>query len=185
MTNAWVIRAGRVGERDSWALQHGFSGGGWYEVPDLSTCLTRDQVSAVVTQTFAGEKQGTIYSFIGQLWALRSRIQPGDLLVMPLKTTRQIALGWVTGGYTYRADEPDPTKRQVVTVDWKRTDLPRTSVKQDLLFTLGSAMSIFAPSWPRSGDPRRGIRAGSRAPARPGDGVSDAVLTSPTSLRLC
>ena len=57
MTNAWVIRAGRVGERDTWALQHGFSGGGWYEVPDLSTCLTRDQVSAVVTQTFAGEKQ--------------------------------------------------------------------------------------------------------------------------------
>src|ERR1035437_9629768 len=40
----------------------------------------------------------------------------------------------------------DPTKRHVVTVDWKRTDLPRTSVKQDLLFTLGSAMSIFAPS---------------------------------------
>jgi len=32
MTNAWVIRAGRVGERDTWALQHGFSGGGWYEV---------------------------------------------------------------------------------------------------------------------------------------------------------
>ena len=146
MTNAWVIRAGRVGERDTWALQHGFSGGGWTEVPDLSTCLTRDQVSAVVTQTFTGEKQATINNFIGQLWALRSRIQPGDLLVMPLKTTRQIALGWVTGGYTYRADEPDPTKRHVVTVDWTRTDLPRTSVKQDLLFTLGSAMSIFAPS---------------------------------------
>jgi restriction system protein len=70
MTNAWVIRAGRVGERDTWALQYGFSGGGWNEVPDLSTCLTRDQVRAVVTQTFAGEKQATIYSFIGQMWAL-------------------------------------------------------------------------------------------------------------------
>ena len=71
MTNALVIRAGRVGERDTWALQYGFSGGGWNEVPDLSTCLTRDQVRAVVTQTFAGEKQATIYSFIGQMWALR------------------------------------------------------------------------------------------------------------------
>jgi len=31
-------------------------------------------------------------------------------------------------------------------VEWKRVDLPRTAVKQDLLFTLGSAMSIFSPS---------------------------------------
>lgn len=31
-------------------------------------------------------------------------------------------------------------------VDWLVTDMPRTSVKQDLLFTLGSALSIFAPT---------------------------------------
>ncbi len=34
----------------------------------------------------------------------------------------------------------------MVRVDWQRRDLPRTAVKQDLLFTLGSAMSVFAPS---------------------------------------
>jgi len=146
MTNAWVIRSGRSGERDAWALEHGFSGGGWQEVPDLSGCLTRDQISAVVSNTFVGESQGRINNFIGQMWALRHRIQPGDLLVMPLKTTKQIAIGRITGGYIYRDDEPEPTKRHVVTVDWKRVDLPHTSVKQDLLFTLGSAMSIFAPS---------------------------------------
>lgn len=65
---------------------------------------------------------------------------------MPLKTTKQIALGHVTSGYEYRADEPEADKRHVVRVDWQRTDLPRAAVKQDLLFTLGSAMSIFAPS---------------------------------------
>ncbi|WP_199240249.1 MULTISPECIES: restriction endonuclease [Kribbella] len=71
---------------------------------------------------------------------------------MPLKTTKQIALGRVTGGYQYRADEPDRDQRHVVQVDWQRTDLPRAAVKQDLLFTLGSAMSIFAPSKNRAVD---------------------------------
>jgi restriction system protein len=80
------------------------------------------------------------------MWALRGRIVPGDLMVMPLKTTKRIALGVVTGGYRYLADQEDAGCRHVVDVDWKVTDLPRTAVKQDLLYSLGSALSIFAPS---------------------------------------
>lgn len=100
----------------------------------------------VVAKTFTGASDAKIANFTGQLWALRSRIQPEYLLVMPLKTTKQIALGRVTSGYEYRADEGDPERRHVVRVRWERADLPCASVKQDLLFTLGSAMSIFAPS---------------------------------------
>jgi hypothetical protein len=62
------------------------------------------------------------------------------------RTTRQIALGPVTSGYIYRGDEPEPEKRHVVKVDWQRVDLPRTAVEQDLLFSLGSSLIIFAPS---------------------------------------
>ncbi|MET8204280.1 restriction endonuclease [Micromonospora taraxaci] len=146
MANAWVIRSGRHGERDQWALVNGFSGGGWREVPDLSPCASREDVAKVVEATWPGASVGKRHNFTGQLWALRSRIRPKDLLVMPLKTTKQIAFGRVTGGYHYRADEGEADRRHVVTVDWQRIDLPRAAVKQDLLFTLGSAMSIFAPS---------------------------------------
>ena len=146
MTHAWVIRSGRHGERDTWALQSGCSGGGWTKVPDLTDCLTRDDVARVTAKTYAGVSDATLANFTGQLWALRSRIEPGDLMVMPMKTTRQIALGRVTGSYEYRASEQDADKRHVVAVEWQRTDLPRTAVKQDLLFTLGSAMTIFSPN---------------------------------------
>lgn len=146
MTKAWVIRSGRHGERDAWALQSGYSGGGWVGLPDLTPHTTREQVAKVVTETFKGATDAKIANFAGQLWALRGRIEVGDLMVMPLKTTRQIALGRVTSPYEYRADEEDPAKRHVVRVDWQRVDLPRSAVKQDLLFTLGSAMSIFNPS---------------------------------------
>ncbi len=146
MTHAWVIRSGRHGERDTWALQSGCSGGGWAEVPDLTQCSTRDDVAHVTAKTYAGAADATLANFTGQLWALRGRIEPGDLMVMPMKTTKQIALGRVTGPYEYRASEQDANKRHVVAVDWQRTDLPRTAVKQDLLFTLGSAMTIFSPN---------------------------------------
>ncbi|GGT96175.1 restriction endonuclease [Actinomadura citrea] len=138
VAQAWVVRAGWYGERDQWALEQGWSGGGWREVPDLTDCTTREDLAKVVAATFPTASDGRLNNFIGQMWALRSRIQAGDLLVMPLKTTKQIAFGRVTGAYTYRGDDPDPDKRHVVKVDWKRTDLPRTAVKQDLLFSLGA-----------------------------------------------
>lgn len=144
MTDAWVVRAGRYGERDQWALASATSGGGWAEVGDLSGCSTRADVAAVVQATYPGDADGRLANYTGQLWALRSRIAVGDLMVMPLKTTKQIALGRVTNGYYYR-DDTDPSRRHVVGVDWQRVDLPRAAVKQDLLFTLGSAMSVFAP----------------------------------------
>jgi restriction system protein len=145
MTTAWVIRSGKSGERDSWALKHDCSGGGWADVPDLSSAATRDQVAQIVTETFPGSA-ALIANYTGQLWALRGRVRPGDLLVMPMKTTKQIAIGRVTGGYEYLTAEEDPNCRHVVRVNWQRQDLPRAAVKQDLLFTLGSAMSVFAPS---------------------------------------
>ncbi|RKQ85132.1 restriction system protein [Mycolicibacterium mucogenicum 261Sha1.1M5] len=146
MTDAWVVRTGKHGERDAWALARGYAGGGWREVPDLSACETREQVAAVVEQSFPGAATGMITNYTAQLWALRGRIRPGDLIALPLKTTREIALGRVTGGYAYLADEEDVTRRHVVKVDWQITDLPRSTVKQDLLYTLGSALTIFSPS---------------------------------------
>jgi restriction system protein len=146
MTKAWVIRAGRHGERDHWALTNGYSGGGWRELPDLSPFKTRAEIAEVTAATFHGAPQGRINSYAGQLWALRGRIEPGDLLVLPLKTTKQIAMGPVTSDYQYLGDDQPPDCRHVVAVDWQVTDLPRTAIKQDLLYTLGSAISIFAPS---------------------------------------
>lgn len=143
MVAAWVVRAGRYGERDAWALSAGCTGGGWQEMPNLAPLGSRAAIGEVVASTYP---EPAWSNYTGQLWALRGRIEPGDLMVMPLKSTQQIALGRVTGPYEYRDFEEDLNKRHVLPVEWIRTDLPRTAVKQDLLFTLGSAMSIFAPS---------------------------------------
>lgn len=146
MTAAWVVRTGRYGERDAWALSENVAGGGWAEVPDLTPCSTRADIQALVTATFPEDSLGRRANYTGQLWALRGRIQPGDVMALPMKTTGEVAIGCVTGGYEYLADEADPSKRHIIRVDWAVTDLPRSAIKQDLLYTLGSALTVFAPS---------------------------------------
>lgn len=49
--------------------------------------------------------EGRVTNATGQLWALRARIKTGDLLVMPLKTARPLALGRVITGYQYPGRE--------------------------------------------------------------------------------
>jgi restriction system protein len=146
MASAWVVRSGKHGEREAWCLANGYAGTGWWEFSDLTPCTSREAMAHLVAQKLSDLKEGAVANYAGQLWALRSRIQVGDLMVLPMKTTKQLALGRVTGGYEYRADEEDSNLRHLIPVDWQRTDVPRSAVKQDLLFTLGSALTVFAPT---------------------------------------
>lgn len=145
MSRAWAIRAGKFGERQDWSLTTGHSGGGWGVVPSLVGCATRADVERLVAEAYASESPNTIANFTGQMWALQHRIRPGELLVMPMKTTKELAFGRVTSGYRYLSDEGDLNCRHVVDVDWQ-SRVQRAAVKQDLLYTLGSAITVFSPS---------------------------------------
>lgn len=138
---AWMIRAGRHGEREEFALETGLLGTGFGEVPDLTQTTEREQVKRLVRDAYPGAKDGAVNNYAGQLWALRSRIKPGDLVVLPLKKKPQIALGVVTRGYQYRVDQ-DLDGRHWIAVDWKRTDVPRTAIRQDLLYSLGAFLTV-------------------------------------------
>jgi len=65
---------------------------------------------------------------------------------MPMKTTKKIAIGVCTSGYVFRSEEQDFHKRHAICVDWKSTDVSRAAIKDDLLNTLGGAMTIFQAS---------------------------------------
>lgn len=143
---AWVIRAGSYGEREQWALDNGVSGGGWREIDHEIACATRADLDALMRAVYGDLSARAIANYSGQVWRLTHEMKPGDILVMPLKHERRIALGRVTEPYHYLADEPDADRRHVVGVDWQLPDLPRDSVKQDLLYTLGAFLSIFKPT---------------------------------------
>jgi restriction system protein len=142
MSEFWTVRSGKFGERTAWAFSHSLLGGGWTEVPDLTFCKSREDVAAVVSEVYQGSKH-VLANYTGQLWRLRSGIQVGHYVVLPVRSTSQIAIGKVTKGYHYLKDEEDLSKRHVLGVDWLKTDIPRSSFKQDLLYQMGSALTVF------------------------------------------
>ena len=78
---------------------------------------------------------------MGQLFSFVQRIAVGDLVALPRKSMSTIALGRVIGPYQYREDLGEVHHVRLVT--WMRTDIPRTDVAQDLLYSLGAFMTVY------------------------------------------
>lgn len=143
MAKFWTVRTGRSGERTEWGFAKGVVGGGWHEMPDLTGVTDKEQLRSIVSEVYGGSKN-VVANITGQLWTLRTRIQDGDYIVLPIRATSQLAFGQVLGGgYKYLAKEEDPTKRHVVQVKWLKTDISKSVLKQDLRYQLGSALTVF------------------------------------------
>lgn len=141
MTHAWLVRAGRHGEDERLALYHGIVLIGWSRVGDLSAVSSRDELFALLRTTFPGERERRLLNHLAQLWAFREGIAAGDLVVLPLKTSAEVAIGRVTGEYAYRGDVA-VIARHTRPVEWLTTDLPRPALGQDLLYSLGASMTV-------------------------------------------
>lgn len=96
------MRGGREGELEEEALATGTVLLRWSAMPDLTAVAERDELSALVRATYPLERDGTVRSWVGQLWALRHRMAVGDRVVLPRKGEPVVALGVVTGDYRHR-----------------------------------------------------------------------------------
>src|SRR5437868_4152350 len=95
----WLVRAGGHGEHEETALQKGIVVIGWDELPDLSAVKSRESLAQLMKETYPDDSVNRLTNWTGQVWAFRDRIQPGDLVVLPLKTRSAIAIGEVNGPY--------------------------------------------------------------------------------------
>jgi restriction system protein len=141
MGRAWLVRAGQHGENEMLALDAGLVVVGWPELRDLGAVSTRDDLRALVHRAYPDAPLGRVASYVRQLWAFRHTIATGDLVALPLKTTREVAIGRITGEYQYFRDLPR-TARHLRTVEWLTTDVPREAIRQDLRYTLGAGMTV-------------------------------------------
>ena len=137
----WMVRAGRIGEREEFALENNVAVIGWDELPDLTPIQSKEQLKTLMLQTYSDAKPAMIWNYAGQVWAFKDSIQKGALVVLPLKTRSALAVGKVKGGYEYRAENPEGA-RHTRPVEWIRKDIPRTSFRQDLLYSLGAFMTV-------------------------------------------
>jgi restriction system protein len=137
----WTVKGGRHGEREERCLEHSVIGGGWEKIPDLSAVSSKEDLAALCEQAEPGWSAKTRSNYVGQLWSLRERMQDGELVVLPLKTSGTIAVGRVNGPYAYRDDLGDDFKH-ARSVEWIATEVERDAFDQDLLYSFGAFLTI-------------------------------------------
>jgi restriction system protein len=136
----YLARAGRNGEDEEYALDHGLAIIGFREFPSLEGAREYDTVLQRVKEAGPDLKPRAAGNYAGQLWAFAVAMKEGDIVVLPRKLTSQVALGKVAGPYRHRkiGDEVRHTRQ----VKWVRPDVPRSVFSQDLLYSFGAFMTV-------------------------------------------
>ena len=144
---SWLIRLGKFGEKEPHALQTGELVTGW-QLGSLKDATSKEAILPIVTAAQPDQKPGTLINWAVQLNQFLNVISPGDLLIVPLKTTGQLAIGEAVDEW-FQTPDGNPSRK----VKWLRTDLPRQAMKQDLLFSLGATQTVAEVS--RNEAPKR------------------------------
>lgn len=100
----WVVRCGRDSAYELEACDKKIVGIGWESLGDLSKIETVDQLRTYYSQTHSEEKLGAINTNVGQVFSFINRIQIGDLVALPIKSTASIAFGRIKSNYRYVPD---------------------------------------------------------------------------------
>ena len=135
----YLVRAGRNGEDETAFLDNNTAMIGFTEYPDLSGCKDYDDVLKLVKKARPDLTARAAGNHAGQLWIFGVSMRSDDLVVLPRKLTSQIAIGRVTGPYSYKKFAG--VLRHTRPVKWLRTDVPRTAFEQDLLYSFGSLLT--------------------------------------------
>jgi restriction system protein len=155
-----MVRAGQHGEGENDALVNNVVGIGWPEVGNLASIVSSGDVRVRLDAAFPDAKPSTLANWAGQIDAFRFRMNVGDLVALPLKSTPAVAFGRITGAYTYAPDASEALRHQRP-VEWITDGIARDAIDQDLLYSLGAFLTVCRIS---RNDAEKRIRALLAAP---------------------
>ena len=150
-SRAWVVRAGREGERVAHNLEHGVASIGWDEwaAPDLLSFADRNAYGEYIERNFQHHKASERESSRNQVWRFYHDISVRDLVVMPLKNhgTAEdwIAVGRVTGTASRDPSQPYGALHRR-SVRWLASKIPKSAAPEGLHRSIGNPnMTVFMP----------------------------------------
>jgi restriction system protein len=137
----WICKGGNRGQREDRMIEHDIIGIGWEDLNDLSKIKNRSELRKLYEITYPNSKKGRISNHVGQILSFLMKVKKGDTIVVPLKTTRKIAVGTISGDYKYTTDYGSDMNH-VRKVKWFVNDALRTSFESDLLYSFGAFMTF-------------------------------------------
>ena len=171
----WLVRAGRHGQNEDFAIERRCAVIGWDELPDLSGVQNRDEIRELLAREHPEASNSSLGVNTGQVWKFCREINEGDLIVLPLKTRSVIAIGRSTGAYEYKPQNPDGA-RHTRPLEWLRTDIPRSAFDDDLLNSFNSLLTVSSPRAENAEERIRAILEGRAPETRRPPGEEDAEV---------
>ena len=138
----WLTRGGKHGEYEQRFLVDGRVYLTWEEVDrDLEPIGDTQELGQLLTEIYPDAPKGRITQNTGQIWAFVKKMKIGDWVALPSKLKPVIHFAEITGPYVF-----DPAAenayRHYHTVKWIETDVPRSNVEQDILYSLGAFSTV-------------------------------------------
>ncbi|MGC8485616.1 MAG: restriction endonuclease [Candidatus Baltobacteraceae bacterium] len=144
--NVWLVRAGKRGENEDLALSQDLATIGWSELGDLNQYASKVDLLDALRMRYPDARPSRLQNWAGQIWAFYKTMQVGDIVAMPLKKRAAIAFGYVHGPYEYLADNLATDAVHSRSVQWVQQDVPRGTIDQDLLYSLGAFLTVASIS---------------------------------------
>ena len=160
----WTIRGGRVGEYEEAFLEKGVVAVGFGLRSSVVDFTDRDALRAHLGNRSSAD----------QIWRLYNDVENGDMVALPRKLTRQVAVGRISGAYSYQPELVGAGAPHVRPVEWRVTNIPRSHFDRDLLNSFGSLLTVSQP-----GAPNAEARIASIANAFLGDDSIGKITATP------
>lgn len=138
----WLIRAGSHGEYEQKFIQENRVYVTWDGLDvNLAKLKQRADLTAAMNNRYADCKPKAIQNWVSQVWPFAHDIQPGDWVVLPLKSQPAVYIGEVAGDYQFDAKAANPFYHWRK-VKWIGEAIPRAHFSQDLLYSFGAFLTI-------------------------------------------
>lgn len=158
----WVVRHGRQGQFENYALENDIVTIDWRTLPDMSDIGDKRELKEHILSVYPNKKRETISNWAGQIRSFLMRMQVGELVVIPLRTESAIAVGEILSSYEYRNEFPEGmhhTRR----VKWLAKSIPKPVVPKDILQSFSSHMTVFRVRRPNAVERVRRLVTGNGA----------------------
>lgn len=138
----WLVRAGKHGEYEQKFITESRIYVTWDSLDlNLAKLVDRSELNEAMGERYPDTKPKAVLNWVAQIWPFAHQFQPGDLVILPLKTQRAIQVGEITGDYYYEPNGPNPFFHWR-SVSWIADAVPREHFGKDLLNTFGAFLTI-------------------------------------------
>ena len=138
----WVIRAGRMGENEEFALKNGVYSIGFNHERSVTDFSEYESLRDYIHRQGDDWSLQQAASQASQLWRFAHELNVGETIVLPSKRAKVVAVGKIAGDYVYMPSDYEAPLPHTRKVEWMVEDVPRANFDQDLIYSFASQLTV-------------------------------------------